>query len=128
MPDIAAVCERPLSLGLNGPPSVRSRSRRWLAIVLAALAIVLVGELSRIYLGSNLHAVAPGQIYRAAQPTADQLKESVRSWGVRTVVNLRGCGNPFDWYIDECRAAQDLGIAMEDLSFSANRTPSATEL
>src|SRR5439155_15939213 len=28
----------------------------------------------------------------------------------------------------ECRAAPELDIAMEDLSLSANRTPSATEL
>ncbi|MBI3409362.1 MAG: tyrosine-protein phosphatase [Planctomycetes bacterium] len=96
--------------------------------MLATIALGLGAELYRVTIGSNVHTVVPGLIYRAAQPSGESLKDLARSCGIHTVVNLRGCGNPFDWYVEECRAVQDAGIAMEDLSFSANRTPSVTEL
>src|SRR5262249_12041484 len=85
-------------------------------------------ELCRVYFAGNFHTVLPGRIYRSAQPSADDVRRAVRDHGVCTIVNLRGCGQPFDWYMDECRAAQQMAIAQEDISFSANRIPSATEL
>jgi predicted protein tyrosine phosphatase len=83
-------------------------------------------EAADILLGSNCHVltIAPGRIYRCAQPSGASLEQMVRTYGIRTVLNLRGNGEPAHWYREESLAASRLGISMEDLSLSASRLPS----
>src|SRR5438045_2137576 len=81
------------------PPSgagrrrIRVRHLLYGAVALALLAVL--AEAARILFGGNFHAVIPGRVYRCSQPSPRSLKEMVASHGVRTVVNLRGCCNPF---------------------------------
>jgi protein tyrosine/serine phosphatase len=96
-----------------------------LTLLLAGAALWWLGD---ILIGTNLHVVIPGRIYRAAQPTEASLDRYVRDHGIRTVVNLRGCGNPLSWYLTEARVAQQHGINLEDLSFSAIHLPPPGEL
>ncbi len=109
-------------------PGSPQRMRFWLRLALVPIVLMFGLEFGRVYFGNNSHAVIPGLVYRTAQPSPEMLQDAVRAYGIRTVINLRGCGQPFDWYMDECRAVRELGINLEDVSFSANRTPSATEL
>jgi hypothetical protein len=44
------------------------------------------------------------------------------------VINLRGCCFPEPWYVGECRATHQHGVAQEDVALSASRFPSRTEL
>jgi hypothetical protein len=85
-------------------------------------------ESTRVLFGSNFHTVLPGRVYRCAQMTPQRLEEVVSAHGIRTVVNLRGCGNPLPWYMDECRVTHRLNVAQEDVCFSAGRLPSVHEL
>ena len=98
-----------------------------LAGIVAVLAVTGL-EASRVFLGRNLHTVLPGRVYRCAQPSARDLEREVKDYGIRTVVNLRGCSFPLPWYLEESRATQALDIAQEDICFSAGRLPSPTEL
>src|SRR5262249_44206149 len=52
----------------------------------------------------------------------------IQERGIRTVLNLRGCCVPLDWYLDECRVTHGLNVAQEDMSLSATRMPSTSEL
>ena len=90
----------------------------------AALAV----EGGSIFLGRNWHTIIPGQAYRSAQLSYDQLVESVRGSGVKTVVNLRGTCPDLDWYVAESRATRDADIGQEDITLSANRLPAPDEL
>jgi predicted protein tyrosine phosphatase len=76
-----------------------------------------------VLIGANFHTVIPGVVYRTAQPSAKRLASLVRTCGIRTVVNLRGCCDPFPWYLEECAAANHLNLSLEDLPFSATRLP-----
>src|SRR5207237_623295 len=91
------------------PASARARLRmppRRVLWLVAAAALLAVGfEASRVMLGSNFHTVVPGRIYRCAQPSTAALDQIIAEHGIRTVVNLRGTCDPFDWYLDEARAA-----------------------
>src|SRR4051812_47473852 len=82
----------------------------------------------RITAGDNVHAVQAGRVYRAAQMAPDRLREFARDRGIRTLVNLRGYCPDFDWYRDECRATHDANISQEDITLSAIRLPSPTEV
>jgi predicted protein tyrosine phosphatase len=85
-------------------------------------------EAASILVGRNFHVVVSGTIYRCSQPSAKELERLIDQLSVRTVVNLRGCGASFPWYMEECRAAQRHAVALEDICFSAGRMPPSSEV
>jgi hypothetical protein len=95
---------------------------------LLGLLLTGVGHVSYVVFGPNFHTVVPGAVYRCSQPTPGRLEWLVRRFGIRTVINLRGCCEPAPWYLDECRTSQRLGLSQEDLGFSAGRLPSVHSL
>jgi hypothetical protein len=95
---------------------------------LAALALWPGWELWHIFGGGNIHAVLPGRFYRGGQLSSHALAALVRRYDIHTVVNLRGCCAPDDWYLDEARVSSAHGVNQEDLTFSATRLPSKHEL
>jgi protein tyrosine phosphatase (PTP) superfamily phosphohydrolase (DUF442 family) len=106
--------------------------RRWLRLVLALAGIAVAGllglEVYHTCFGANWHVVLPGRVYRSAQLSPERLKELADRYGIRTVINLRGNCQPEPWYVGECQASHDGGLSMEDVSLSANRYPSRSEL
>jgi hypothetical protein len=104
-------------------------ARSWLLRgVSFGLAAALAIEGGRVLLGRNLHVVVPGRVLRSAQQGETALERLVRSHGVRTVVNLRGCNVHQPWYAGECRATHTTGVNQEDIWFSAGRLPPAPEV
>jgi protein tyrosine/serine phosphatase len=95
---------------------------------LLALIIALAHEAARVLIGSNWHVVIPGRVYRCAQPTGPELEQAIENYGIRTVLNLRGCCVPFPAYLDECRATQRASVLQEDIRLSAGRLPPSDEM
>ena len=106
----------------------RWRWRKWLRVALLVLAGWLGWEGYYVLFGSNFRVVVPEKIYRGAQRSPKQLEKLIKRHGIRTVVNLRSLCNPLDWYLEESRTVQRLGINQEDLALSANGLPPAQEL
>src|SRR5436305_2085675 len=111
-------------------PTPAPQTRR-LALLRALSAGGLVGlllaggiEVYQITIGGNVHEVIPGAVYRCGQPTPERLEALVKKYGIRTVINLRGCCDPTPWYIEQSRASARLDLSQEDLPFSAGRLPS----
>jgi protein tyrosine/serine phosphatase len=88
------------------------------------LAAALLYQASYVLIGANFRTVVPGQIYRCAQLSARQLDEVVRQNGIRTVINLRGCCEPAEWYLNQSRVLSECQVSQEDLGCSAGRLPS----
>jgi protein tyrosine phosphatase (PTP) superfamily phosphohydrolase (DUF442 family) len=97
-------------------------------VALAAFLLYASYEAGRRLFGWNFHTVIAGRVYRGAQPSARQVETLVKDYGVRTIINLRGCGVPADWYAEEVKAAQRLGVNQEDICLSPVRLPSSAEL
>src|SRR5438046_594007 len=95
---------------------------------LAGIALVVTAAVLRVAAGDNVHEVQPRRVYRAAQMSPRRLNEFIRERGIRTVVNLRGYCPDFDWYRDECRVTHDANVSQEDITFSAIRLPSPSEV
>jgi protein tyrosine phosphatase (PTP) superfamily phosphohydrolase (DUF442 family) len=106
----------------------RVRPRLVLYGAVAGLLLATGVEAGRVLLGDNFHTLIPGRVYRCAQLSGPALRRVIQAHGIRTVINLRGCGAPFPWYRDECRATHDLNVAQEDVCFSAGRLPPVHEL
>jgi protein tyrosine/serine phosphatase len=100
----------------------------FLSILLAPLVLGIGYESHYRLLGANFHEVESGQVYRCAQLSGANLTKTVRQNGIRTIVNLRGVCDPWPWYWEESRATHALDINQEDVTMSAGRMPSVTEL
>ncbi|HEY3787719.1 MAG TPA: tyrosine-protein phosphatase [Urbifossiella sp.] len=99
-------------------------------IRLAAAAIFLgaLGESLRVFAFTNQHAVIPGQVYRSAQLSPEQLRQTIEQRGIRTVINMRGICPDTDWYLGEVRTTHSANVSQEDLCFSAKRLPAPNEV
>lgn len=106
------------------------RTRRGRVVLTAALAFVLGGAwlgwwYDRHYPWYHFRTVVPGVLYRAGQPSGDDVATAVRDYGVKTVVNLRAERGP--WLEEERRAAEALGATFVDLGIPEGRPPSAEQ-
>ena len=114
------------------PKDWKSKTGRRPRLALRLFALALVAGLGYepyyLLLGTNLHTVEPGRVYRCAQLDAATLAKVVGNYGIRTVVNLRGVCDPWPWYWQEARTTHELGINQEDVGLSAGRMPSVNEM
>jgi protein tyrosine phosphatase (PTP) superfamily phosphohydrolase (DUF442 family) len=104
----------------------RRRALAWCGLALVALPFLV--EALRVLFGDNFHVLIPGRVYRCAYPSPARLEQLVHTYGIRTIINLRGCSDPWPWYVDETRVTHRLDLAQEDISFSAGRYPPTHEL
>src|SRR5438034_5613671 len=95
---------------------------------LTGLLLCLLVEVGNLLFTCNTHVVIPGAVYRCSQPSGNDLEWLVRKYGIRTVINLRGCREQQDWYRAEGRAANRLGVSVEDLALSAGHLPPVQEM
>jgi len=112
-------------------PEVKSAMRLRRALLKGAavgIAVALALEARFVLLGKNFHCVRPGFVYRCAQQDGPGLEQILRAYGIRTVINLRGCNAILPWYVEECRMTHQCDVAQEDLCLSAGRLPSSHEI
>src|SRR5258708_4866738 len=103
------------------PQPARKSPRRLILLGIVALAVFTGYEIGQRLVGWNFHTVLPGRVFRGAQPTGGNIETLANMYGVRTIINLRGCGVPENWYTEETEEAQRLGLNLEDICFSAVR-------
>ncbi len=104
--------------------SRRTAANAFVALLVAALA----GHVGYTYFGRNWREVLPGRVYRCAQMSPDTLHDTIANHGIKTVVNLRGCCQYADWYLNESRVTHNCDISQEDITLSAVRLPSPDEI
>jgi protein tyrosine phosphatase (PTP) superfamily phosphohydrolase (DUF442 family) len=110
------------------PPRRRFTRRRVALLLLALIAAPFFYEFCRTAFGSNFHTVVPGRVYRCCQPSSAELEAMIAHQGIRTIVNLRGPCDPFEWYLQQTRIVHQHNISQEDISFSAGRLPPTGEV
>jgi protein tyrosine/serine phosphatase len=96
-----------------------------LALVCFALSVGVV------FLTGNFHTVIGGQLYRSAQPSAEQIVDWHERYGIKTIINLRGSHPNQNWYRVERATAREYGIELIDYKLSAKReltSPQVEEL
>jgi len=107
----------------------RKRWGIWLIrLGVAALFVWPLMLLYQLYGAGNVHEIIPGQVIRGAQPSPAALGKLIDRYKIRTVLNVRGCCWPDEWYVGEAKLCQERGVNLEDVSFSAVHLPSRHEL
>jgi hypothetical protein len=67
----------------------------------------------------NFAVLQPGQIYRSGQMSARALEETVRTYQIKTVLNLRGPNPEQAWYREEVASTLAAGATQIDIALSA---------
>lgn len=118
-----------------GPAQTLSPSTKnisWVRMVLVVLGSTLGGlvlvESWRVVLGPNFAIVVPGRLYRSAQLKPGQLRSAVRRFGIKTVINLRGCCPQESWHRQEAEVLRELGVELVDINLSSAMPPPVPEL
>lgn len=101
--------------------------KRILWSLVAVVTLSLLGW--RIYVSStfrpakNFHVVEAGKFYRSAQLTGEEFQEAIDTYGIKTIINLRGAG-PGDEYYDETeKVTRARGVKMLSYGFSTKHVP-----
>lgn len=81
-------------------------------IALASYVIYTVEE-------NNLHAVVPGQVYRSAQMNADDLARCIKTYGIKSIINLRGENSTTSWHQAEIATAAKWNVVHYDRSLGS---------
>jgi protein tyrosine/serine phosphatase len=97
------------------------KAKAWLRGFLTAL-VVLMGALLAsegcVMHNANFHTIVSGEAYRSGQMNAVQLSRVIESYGIKSIVNLRGTNAPAV-YQGEMETAKRLGVKHYDFSLSA---------
>jgi protein tyrosine phosphatase (PTP) superfamily phosphohydrolase (DUF442 family) len=97
-------------------------------VALAATALGAGVAVLAPILGSNLHAVVPGAIYRSAQLDPEELTAVAASLGLASVLAVRAARPNQDWYVEEARVARQLDLRLTNVNFDPDRMPSRQRL
>ncbi|WP_412674159.1 dual specificity protein phosphatase family protein [Allorhizobium taibaishanense] len=97
-----------------------AKTLRHFALTCLAALLCCGAYLGYLRLSGNFHEVIPGELYRSAQPSAADITDYAKRYGIKTIVNLRG-PSPSPWYQQELGVSQQLGIEHVDFRMSAGR-------
>ena len=78
--------------------------------------------------GNNFHMVTYGRVYRSAQMNGKELSCTIREFGIKTILNLRGENADSSWYRAETNTASQLQVKHLDIALSAGRELSDEEM
>jgi protein tyrosine/serine phosphatase len=90
-----------------------------IAIVLLVAPASAVAYLGSLQLTGNFDAVVPGEIYRSAQLTPDQMSGYISAYNIKSIINLRGENRGRPWYDAEVKESDRLKVAHVDFRMSA---------
>jgi uncharacterized protein (TIGR01244 family) len=101
--------------------------RRWKRALRVVAGVTLIasvsigGYLGGLQLTGNFHPVVAGQVYRSAQPSAEDIAYYAKKYAIRTIINLRGDNTGSSWYDAEIAQAKTLGITHVNFGMYASR-------
>lgn len=98
---------------------VRRILRGGLGVATAAGA-VLGGYLGFIALTGNFHPVVANEVYRSAQVSKADIADYQGTYGIRSILNLRGAAPGEAWYDEEIAASAALGVTHVDFAMNAS--------
>lgn len=66
----------------------------------------------------NFHEIIPGELYRSAQLSPEQLEKFTTNYKIKTIINLRGSNPDDDWYKNELSVTTKLNLQHVDYRLS----------
>lgn len=98
-----------------------------IAVTIIVVSLILVA-IYFLFIRFNFHVVIFGQVYRSAQPSADQLLSLKQRYKIHSVINLRSLRDIDPRYQKEVRACRSLSIPLFHLRLASKKFPSVEHL
>lgn len=114
------------SRGKRGWPAALRRTGKRLGLLAVGLLALTGLHAGYGQLTGNFHEVIDGELYRSAQPDAQDIANYSDRYHIRTILNLRDEARG-DWYQQEKAAALAHGIRLVDYPLSSGRELSVKE-
>jgi len=99
------------------------RRRKFVIVTPVLLALLIASYFLYIEEQGNFYPITPGEAYRSAQMDRDELEYYIKSYNIRSILNLRGSNPNAQWYIEEMKVSEELNVRHYDISLSATREP-----
>jgi protein tyrosine/serine phosphatase len=112
-------------------PALKKGIKRFLLAVTAVLALTVAGAggfYAYVEADGNLHVVDEGNLYRSRQLSGPELEHAIGTYGIRSILNLRGAHPGRDWYDAEMAVATEKNVAHYDYGISAVHRVSPAQL
>jgi protein tyrosine/serine phosphatase len=97
---------------------------KWLkraGVLLFSVALGIGLYIGGLFLTGNFHEVIAGEFYRSGQLSPEKFEKIIKTYGIKTVINLRGASLKSEWYRDEIAQASRLGVTHIDYRMSARK-------
>jgi len=96
----------------------------------AFILFILLLSVSYLFIREydNFHPITQGEAYRSAQLDRDELAYYIRTYNIRSIINLRGDDLSATWYREEKQVCAEHNVKLYDLSLSACREPLKEEI
>ncbi len=99
------------------------RRRKFVIVTPVLLALLIASYFLYIEEQGNFYPITPGEAYRSAQMDRDELEYHIKTYNIRSILNLRGSNPNAQWYIEEMKVSKELNVRHYDISLSATREP-----
>lgn len=90
--------------------------------------VVFAHRYSTFRISKNFKEVVPGQFYRSAQLTKEEMAEAIDKYGIKTVISLRGAPEHTDWYQEQIQVLKDKKVDFQAVWWTAEHFPPKQEL
>lgn len=120
-----------LALLVNGAQTnaISPKKIGWLAATcLASFAVCLGGYISSDLQHNNLRVIVPAEAYRAGKMSTNAMARCIETYGIKSVLNLRGESWDREWYRGEMETAEKLNVAHYDFGISARQELTDAEM
>lgn len=90
--------------------------------------LVFAHRYSTFRISKNFAEVVPGQFYRSAQLTDEELEKAIQDYRIKTVISLRGAPEHTEWYQEQTAVLAKHKVAFHALWWMAEFFPPKAEL
>lgn len=97
-----------------------------LAITLCLMIPIIIGYYSCVR--SDIQPVIDDAVYRSAQLDGSKLEEGIKTYGLKTIFNLRGKNEGAEWYVTEKKIAESHGVSLHNFAFDSSSLPDVIPL
>ena len=87
------------------------------------VVVPVLGWGAAVLLFGGVRAVIPGRVYRSPQLSVRNLQRAIDTYGIRSVLNLRGREHGRTWYRDERAICERAGVAHVTVTFDIDEWP-----
>jgi len=107
---------------------MKSFPRYFFRLELFLLAMLVLSIIIWLFFYDCTDVVVKNEVYRSRQLSSAKLRYLIESERIRTIVNLRGTQPGETWYKQEKAVADQYGVTLTDIDFSANELPNVWEI